>query len=258
MGFDSDIIACIEFARTNGAKVINASLGAYAYSQSLSNAIFDARQAGIIFVAACGNDGRDIDATPYYPASYNLDNIVSVGFTTRNDALDSRSNYGAGNVDLMAPGAAMYSTFFAADNSYLGGNFLYGSSLAAPYVAGAVALTLAKYPGETHQQTIQRVLLGADRLPTLAGKCGTGGRLNVKNALRPPIYVSPLAGAGVSPFQIRVTSVPNRSCVVEASPDLANWSAVYTNATGIDGTFVYTDNDSAGASRRYYRAVSAQ
>jgi subtilisin family serine protease len=209
-------------------------------------------------VAACGNDGRDIDATPYYPASYNLDNIVSVGFTTRNDGLDSRSNYGTGNVDLMAPGAVMYSTFFAADNSYLGGSFLYGSSLAAPYVTGALALTLAKYPGETHQTTIQRVLLGADRLPTLAGKCVTGGRLNVKNALRPPIYVSPVGAAGVNPFQIRVTSVPNRNCVVEASPDLTNWTPVFTNTTASDGTFDYADSDSAGATKRYYRAVSAQ
>ena len=258
LGYDSDIIVCIDFARTNGAKVINASLGAYAYSQSLSNAIFEARQAGIIFVASSGNDGNDIDANPYYPAGFDIDNIVSVGFTTRDDTADARSNYGAQNVDLMAPGASMYSTFFAADNSYLGGSFLYGSSLAAPYVTGAFALALAKFPGETHQQIIQRVLGGVDRFPSLSGKCVTGGRLNLRNALSAPILLSPLSATGVHPFQFRVSSSPNRSCIVESSPDLATWTPVFTNTTAGDGTIDYADTDSGGALRRFYRGVSAQ
>src|SRR6266850_1734179 len=93
MGFDSDIITCIDYARTNGAKIMNASLGHTNYSQSLSNAIASARDAGVIFVAACGNNAANIDVPPYYyPASYNLDNIVSVAYTTRNDTLGGFSS----------------------------------------------------------------------------------------------------------------------------------------------------------------------
>jgi subtilisin family serine protease len=95
VGYDSDIIACLEYARTNGAKVINASLGGTGFSQSLSNAVYSAREAGIILVASAGNDAANVDVQPQYPACYDLDNIVSVAATTRSDALWGSSNYGA-------------------------------------------------------------------------------------------------------------------------------------------------------------------
>jgi len=256
IGYDSDIIACMEFARTNGARIINASLGADAFSQSLSNAIYSARQDGIIVVAACGNNGRDIDATPYYPASYEIDNIVSVGFTTRDDLLDSRSNYGATNVDLAAPGVSMYSTFFVADNSYLGGSFLYGSSLATPYVTGTIALMLAKYPAETHQEIISRLLNAVDPLPSLSGKCVTGGRLNLRKALSPPIFLTPLLLGSALPFQLRLSAGPNRACVIEATTNLTSWTPVFTNTTSASGTFDFVDTDAPSPTQRFYRAVS--
>jgi subtilisin family serine protease len=258
IGYDSDIVACMEFARTNGARIINASLGAYGSgSLSLSNAIWNAQQVGIIVVAAAGNDGRDIDANPYYPACYGIDNIVTVGFTTRNDTLDSRSNYGATSVDLAAPGASMYSTFFTADNAYLGGSYLYGSSLAAPYVTGTFALMLAKYPAENYQQIIQRVLNAVDPLPSLSGKCVTGGRLNLRKALSPPILLTPLSAAGVVPFQLRVAGGPNRTCVVQTTADLASWTPVYTNTTSAAGTFDFTESEPPSTTQRFYRAVSS-
>ncbi len=77
-GSVSDAIACIEYAHGHGARIMNASWGLEAYSLSLSNAINAAREAGIIFVTAAGNDAHDIDLFPFYPGSYEIDNIVVV------------------------------------------------------------------------------------------------------------------------------------------------------------------------------------
>ncbi len=108
--YTSDIIAAIDYARANGAKVINASFGGASYSQALSDAISAAGSAGILFVAAAGNDGQDNDLIPHYPSGYNLDNIISVAATDQNDQLCSWSNYGSGSVHVAAPGLNIYST----------------------------------------------------------------------------------------------------------------------------------------------------
>src|SRR5262249_5212712 len=106
----SDAVQCIDYARNNGAQVINASWGGPVFSSALRTAIMRARDANIVFVAAAGNDGVNADTTVFYPASYDVDNIVSVAATTRTDALASFSNFGPKSVDLAAPGAAIYST----------------------------------------------------------------------------------------------------------------------------------------------------
>ena len=62
--------------------------------------------AGILFVASAGNSGRDIDASPRYPAAYPAPNIVAVAATDHNDVLADFSNFGPNSVDLAAPGVA--------------------------------------------------------------------------------------------------------------------------------------------------------
>ncbi|MGZ8921250.1 MAG: S8 family peptidase, partial [Limisphaerales bacterium] len=155
-GFTSDAVQAIDYARQNGAQVINASFGGEEYSSALFSAIQSARAAGIIFVAAAGNEERNIDTYPAYPASYNLDNIIVVGGSTRTDTFDhTYSNYGATDVDLFAPGTAVYSTWGSSDSAYLSNT---GTSMAAPHVAGAVALMKARYTNLTSSQIINRLL----------------------------------------------------------------------------------------------------
>ncbi len=255
LGYDSDIIACIDFARTNGARVINASVGAYSYSHALSNAIYAARTDGIIFVAACGNDGRNIDFQPYYPASYEIDNIVSVGFSSRHDTPGTISNFGTNHVHLVAPGEAMYSTFFASDASYLGGAFLVGTSLAAPQVSGALALTLARFPGEPHTLSIQRLLAAVDSIPSLDGRCKTGGRLNLKQLLNPAIHLR-ITGTGVE-WIIEGRTSPQRICIIESSPDLQNWSVAGVRVSGSNGRFEFSDFF-GNLDRGFYRVLSPE
>ena len=254
VGNISATVACLDYARTNGARIINASWGFNPDSLALSNAVLAARNAGIIVVAACGNNSINVDVTPSAPATYPFDNILSVAYTTRNDTLAANSNFGATNVDLAAPGEQIYSTFGATDTFYLAGT---GTSFSAPYVAGVCALMLTKFPTETHQQIIARLLNATDPLPSLAGKCVTGGRLNLRKALSPPIQLTPLSLAGNLPFALRVNGGPNRTCVVEVSTNLTNWSPLVTNTTSASGTFDFTDDLSTNTARRFYRAVAA-
>ena len=250
----SAAVACLDYARANGARIINASWG-FTNSLALSNAFYTVRNAaGIIVVAAAGNSSADIDVTPTYPASYDFDNVISVTYTTRNDALGTNSNYGATSVDLAAPGEQIYSTFGATDSFYFSNT---GSSFAAPYVTGALALMLAKYPAESYQQIIARVLNATDPLPSLAGKCVTGGRLNLRKALSPPISLAALSSAGGGPFQLRVSADPGRTCVIEVATYLTNWSRIFTNTSSANGTFDFTDDTSVDSAQRFYRAVSS-
>ena len=257
-GSDSTVIACIEYAQTNGAKIINASFDSPTPSLALSNAIVAAGAAGIIWVASAGNNSYNVEVNPSYPTCYGLDNVVSVAYTTRTDALGSFSNYGAVHVALAAPGDQIYTTFAASDSYYyppsgLGLN-LAGTSFSAPYVAGALALMLAKYPTENYHQIIQRLLNATDPLPSLAGKCLTGGRLNLSKALNPPIWLSSPPTAHSGTIQLHLATGANRTCVIQASSDLMQWTSIYTNTTSANGTLDYT-NAITGPGQ-YFRATA--
>lgn len=109
-GDTANAVSAIMYAADNGARIINASWGGGGYSQALYDAINYARGKNVLFVAAAGNSGTNNDTTPFYPASYNLDNIISVAATTQTDVLASFSNFGATSVDLAAPGVNIYSS----------------------------------------------------------------------------------------------------------------------------------------------------
>ncbi|HZR19456.1 MAG TPA: S8 family serine peptidase, partial [Verrucomicrobiae bacterium] len=233
----------------------NASFDSPNFGQALFDAIARAGAAGILFVTSAGNEFVNVDVVPRYPSCFSLDNIVSVAYTTNNDRLGQYSNYGATNVDLAAPGAGIYSCFFTSDAAYLGSPYLEGTSYAAAYVSGAVALILAKYPGEPYQQTITRLLNGTDPVAVLAGKCVTGGRLNLLKALAPPMHLTSLPSAVPELFRFRLSSSPGRRCAIESSSDLYHWSPLLTNITTTAGVFEFTDLALPNSAPRFYRAV---
>ena len=253
---DSALVAAIDYARLNGAQIINASFDSTNFGFNLSNAVFRASLAGIIFVASSGNNFANVDFHPHYPACFAIDNVVSVAYTTRNDSLGQYSNYGARNVHLAAPGAGIYSCFFTSDAAYLGNPALEGTSYAAAYVSGALALILAKFPGEPYQYAITRLLNGTDPLPALLGKCVTGGRLNLLKALEPPISLTPVASLVPGVLRFRVNSSPARACAIQSSPDLSTWSSIFTNSTSAAGTFEFTDLLLPATGPRFYRATN--
>ncbi|MCA2945498.1 S8 family serine peptidase, partial [Microcystis sp. M011S1] len=185
-GSTSNAILAINYAKDKGVKLTNNSWGGGGYSQALYDAINAAGQAGALFIAAAGNNGNNNDANPFYPASYNLANIISVAATNRNDQLVTfantggwwGSNYGLTSVDLGAPGSEIYST--TPNNTYATYS---GTSMASPHVAGAAALLWSQNPTWTAQQVKNTLMNTGDPLASLAGKTVSGKRLNVFNAL---------------------------------------------------------------------------
>ena len=155
-------------------------------SPGLRAAIQASGDAGILFVAAAGNGdvlGRGInnDDDPdhaFYPASEDLQNIISVAASDNDDRLVRFSNYGLVSVDVAAPGVAIFST-------EPGDNYRsrYGTSMAAPHVSGVAALVWANAPDATVAEVREAIFLGADSLAELQPKLSTGGRLNAHGAL---------------------------------------------------------------------------
>ncbi|MBN9523867.1 S8 family serine peptidase [bacterium] len=187
-GATSNAVRAINYAVANGADILNNSWGGGGFSSTLQTAIRSASNAGVIFVAAAGNNATNTDTSPNYPSGYDVPNVVSVAATDRNDNLASYSNFGAATVDLGAPGSSILSTV-------PGGYAMFsGTSMATPHVSGALAVLWDANPTLTAQQVIAKLYSSLDPLPSLAGKTVTGGRLNLQKLLSdvsPPVPPSP-------------------------------------------------------------------
>ena len=151
------VAAAIRYAGDNGARIVNVSLNGPDRSASIEEAIQAVQARGTIVVASAGNDGVDLSATPSYPASYPEDNVISVGSIGRGGAVSRFSNRGT-RVDLYAPGEGILST--ARDGDY---GVYRGTSMAAPHVAGTLALMESARP--TADLTRLRGALGASASP---------------------------------------------------------------------------------------------
>lgn len=179
----SDGARGIAYAAANGASVINCSFGTppgvpYDAVSTMADAIEEARAKGALVVVAAGNEGRNIDASPTYPASFPHDNLVSVGSTTNTDTPSGFSNWGPISVDLHAPGSDILSTL--PGGSYGG---MSGTSMATPMVVGAAALIRSVMPSLTPQEVRALLSSSSTALPSLSGLSGSGRRLDVGNIL---------------------------------------------------------------------------
>ncbi len=174
-GLTSDATECFNYFKQSGinVRVTNNSWGGGGYSTSLYNAMNN----GILHVVAAGNSGVNIDNTPTYPASYNLNNIITVAATDSNDKYASFSNYGPTSVDIAAPGVNIASTWI--NNQYY---YASGTSMAAPHVTGAAALTWSVDQALTWSDVKNLILTNGDPL-LVVGKTLTDKRLNINNIL---------------------------------------------------------------------------
>lgn len=153
------------------------------YSAAQRQAIASAGQQNILVVAAAGNSNMDNDSIgASYPASYDLDNIISVAAIDQNGDKAAFSNYGWLSVDLAAPGVGIMSTIpnDAGISSYM---TMSGTSMAAPHVTGAVAMYAARHPGTPYLQIKNAILNSVYGTPFQTGRSVTGGRLNIDRAM---------------------------------------------------------------------------
>jgi subtilisin family serine protease len=176
-GYTSDAIEAVDYATDQAFTLTSNSWGGGGFSQGLKDAIDRAHAAGILFMAAAGNDyGRDNDQVPQYPSGFDCPNIIAVTATDQNDGLAYFANYGVTTVDVAAPGVDILSTI--PGDSY---TELSGTSMATPHVAGAAALIMAADPTMDHMAVRRSIFNSVDSIPAMAGRISTGGRLNLAN-----------------------------------------------------------------------------
>ncbi len=200
--YDKDIALAIRYAVDNGAKVLNTSFGKYYSPQAdwVYDAIKYAASKDVLIVNAAGNDGFDLDTVNVYPndqfdnGSEMADSFLTVGalnYKYGSEMVANFSNYGKTNVDVFAPGVKIWAT--TPLNTY---EFLQGTSMAAPEVAGVAAMIRSYYPNLSAQQVKQilmdsglsintQVVLGGESSNTesFSNISKSGKMVNMYNAL---------------------------------------------------------------------------
>ena len=202
-GDTNKVVRAIDYAIRNGADVINFSFVGFGFSSQLNMAIKRAYDAGIVVVAAAGNEGADglghsLDDKKMYPVCNdgNSENwVIGVAAT---DSLDQKSNFssfGYDCIDISAPGVSMFSTsVYSPENTKNGAKFnkyydgyWSGTSMAAPVVSGVLALIMQANPNLDRDEVVEILLDTSDNVnklnPDYFGKLGVG-RVNAYEAVK--------------------------------------------------------------------------
>lgn len=175
---DSSLLARgIRYAVDEGALILNVSLNGDGTSPDLDEALRYANDHGATIVASAGNNSRNIDTQPSYPASSQVPAVLTVTATERSGALLGVANRGSRSVDIAAPGATILSC--ARGSGY---ELRQGTSMAAPFVAGSLALLAAARPDLPQSALREALAQSAVRTSPLAGQVASGG-LNISAAL---------------------------------------------------------------------------
>lgn len=250
-GSTAGAIECLEYIRDlkdRGVNIVasNNSWGGGGDSVALRDAI--AAQGDMLFIAAAGNESSNNDKVPFYPAVYDLPNMVSVAATDNGDNRASYSNFGSRTVHIGAPGHSIYSTF---PNSQY--QMASGTSMAAPHAAGVAALLKAQDPNRDWRTIRNLLLAGGDPIASLSDITITGRRLNAYGAMtceNRPLLVAlqpPNAPAVGIPLNISVLSINCGLPVGPVTVSVSNGSPVNLNDNGVapdlaagDGIFTGT------------------
>ena len=235
----SDAISAINYMinmkESYGVNIVaaNNSWGGGGYSQALEDAIERANAAGIVFVAAAGNQGLDVDLFPSYPSSYENSNVVSVAALDSEGNLATFSNFGSEGVDIAAPGVDILSTL-------PGGAYgpYSGTSMAAPHVTGLLALLYSIAPNMSVEEVVARLFETGRDLTSLGA--GVAGPLLVKTGRIPD------AGRLLRDERLPVPAPPNNG---EICPYEFEYKRILDSTeldTSADGEVIVNQSDEGG------------
>ena len=187
---DKDIALAIRYAADNGAQIINMSFGKGFSPEKkwVDEAVAYAAQKGVLLVHAAGNDAKNLDTTFNYPAPLSMEgnraeNWITVGASGDPSAggyTASFSNYGKTEVDVFAPGVKIYAPV-PGGNTY---QFLQGTSMASPVVAGVAALLLEYFPTLSAKQLKMVIEQSAVSLKDSVRNPGTGEKVLLSDLCR--------------------------------------------------------------------------
>ena len=183
-------VNAIRYAVKMKAHIINYSGGGTEFSQEEHDAIEEARKAGILVVAAAGNERSNSDKHKYYPADYGLTNIISVTAIDPSTEVLASSNYGTETVDIAAPGQNILWTL--PNNTY---GYMTGTSQATAFVTGAAVLVMAHKEQYQAEDVKKYILATGESQQSLIAKCRTSRQLNLFKALT--VLDSGISVAGV-------------------------------------------------------------
>lgn len=227
-GSTLNVIKGIDYAISKGATIINFSFVGFGYSKSLDDAIKRAYDAGIIIVAAAGNEqsngnGYSLDQTPMYPVCYDgvdENRVIGVAATDTLDQKAPFSSYGFNCVDVAAPGMGIFSTVVYSPETMIGSDrflnkyydgYWSGTSMATPIVSAAISLIEAANPSLNRREVLDILFSTSDKInklnPSYLNQLGEG-RINVLSAVSEAesllagkftrLLVTPLAGGNGS------------------------------------------------------------
>lgn len=182
-------IKSIDYATTMGAHIQSNSWGGGGFTQLLKEAIERARDRNVLFVAAAGNETNNNDTNPSYPASYDIENIVSVAALDNAGQLAYFSNYGKRSVHVAAPGVDITSSVPLAVKPE-GYETWSGTSMATPHVSGVAALLKSDNLNMSYKEMKSRILASAKPLGALRNKVASSGIVDAFYAMTgavPPV-----------------------------------------------------------------------
>ena len=177
-GSSADAMHAVDYAISNGAKILSNSWGGAGYSHALKEMIEKSNQQDTLFIAAAGNFTTNLDRYPSYPASYKVANVITVASIDSKGDLSGFSNYGKTSVHVSAPGSNILSSV-----PYGGTRYLSGTSMATPFVAGIAALMYSLDGNLSNKQAKDIILNTAVPYNTLTDYTVTGGLANAANAV---------------------------------------------------------------------------
>ena len=192
-----DYLVDLKLNRGISIVAVNASLGGYNFSEVEFEGIRRLRDAGILFVAAAGNEAVNIDNSPVFPANYRLENIISVLATDRHGDRADFSNYGFIGADIAAPGVDILSTI--SGNTFA---LMDGTSMAAPFVTGAISLLASSAPQLSWKELRGRIFNTGRPIANLERFTSTGRILDLERLMADVSGVATLIdGASSNPIR---------------------------------------------------------